>query len=58
MAARRTLLPVLEAYGQMMLVGGLFHADPHPGNMLLLPDGRVGLLGGGCMCMQGEIDAT
>ena len=23
---------------------GLFHADPHPGNMLILPDGRVGFL--------------
>ncbi|MFJ7205915.1 ABC1 kinase family protein [Streptomyces sp. NPDC098789] len=23
---------------------GVFHADPHPGNMLLLEDGRIGLL--------------
>jgi predicted unusual protein kinase regulating ubiquinone biosynthesis (AarF/ABC1/UbiB family) len=23
---------------------GLMHADPHPGNFLLLPDGRVGVL--------------
>ncbi|NEE13855.1 AarF/ABC1/UbiB kinase family protein, partial [Streptomyces sp. SID7499] len=24
--------------------GGVFHADPHPGNVLLLRDGRLGLL--------------
>ncbi|MFE3389692.1 ABC1 kinase family protein [Streptomyces anulatus] len=29
--------------GQIML-GGVFHADPHPGNVLLLRDGRLGLL--------------
>ena len=23
---------------------GFFHADPHPGNLLFLPDGRIGLL--------------
>uniref|UniRef100_A0A7S3R8G9 ABC1 atypical kinase-like domain-containing protein n=1 Tax=Dunaliella tertiolecta TaxID=3047 RepID=A0A7S3R8G9_DUNTE len=43
-AGVRCLLPVLRAYGQMMLVDGLFHADPHPGNMLLQDDGRVALL--------------
>jgi ubiquinone biosynthesis protein len=29
--------------GQVM-VGGVFHADPHPGNVLVLADGRLGLL--------------
>jgi ubiquinone biosynthesis protein len=29
--------------GQVML-GGVFHADPHPGNVLVLADGRLGLL--------------
>jgi len=33
-----------EAYGRMILVDGVFHADPHPGNLLVLPDGRVGLI--------------
>ena len=27
-----------------MLVDGVYNADPHPGNVLVLPDGRVGLL--------------
>lgn len=27
-----------------IMVDGVFHADPHPGNVLLLDDGRIGLL--------------
>ena len=37
-------LAITEAYGHQILVDGLFQADPHPGNILVLPDGRVGLL--------------
>ncbi|WP_330330509.1 AarF/UbiB family protein [Streptomyces sp. NBC_00536] len=29
---------------QQILRVGVFHADPHPGNMLLLDDGRIGLI--------------
>jgi predicted unusual protein kinase regulating ubiquinone biosynthesis (AarF/ABC1/UbiB family) len=35
---------VIEAYIQMMLVDGLFHADPHPGNLLVRDDGALVLL--------------
>lgn len=35
---------VVEAYIQMMLVDGLFHADPHPGNLLVRADGALVLL--------------
>lgn len=35
---------VMELYVQMMLVDGLFHADPHPGNLLWRDDGTVILL--------------
>lgn len=35
---------ITEAYGHQIMVDGLFQADPHPGNFLLLPDGRIGLL--------------
>ncbi len=27
-----------------MLVDGIFHADPHPGNVFVMDDGRIGLL--------------
>eukprot|EP00899_Mesostigma_viride_P013440 jgi/Mesvir1/22097/Mv22604-RA.1 len=33
-----------NVWGQMVLVDGLFHADPHPGNIMLTRDGRVGLI--------------
>ena len=35
---------VMELYLQMMLVDGLFHADPHPGNLLVAADGTIVLL--------------
>ena len=35
---------VMELYARMMLVHGLFHADPHPGNMHVAEDGRIILL--------------
>jgi predicted unusual protein kinase regulating ubiquinone biosynthesis (AarF/ABC1/UbiB family) len=35
---------VMELYIQMMLVDGLFHADPHPGNLLVSADNRIILL--------------
>jgi aarF domain-containing kinase len=35
---------VAEAYGHQIMVDGLFQADPHPGNILVLPGGRAGLL--------------
>jgi ubiquinone biosynthesis protein len=40
--------PLLEelfkAYLKQVLVDGLFHADPHPGNVFLTDDGRIALL--------------
>ncbi len=40
---------VMEVYVQMMLVDGLFHADPHPGNLMVTRDGRLVLLDFGMM---------
>lgn len=40
---------VMEVYVQMMLVDGLFHADPHAGNLLLTANGRLVLLDFGMM---------
>jgi predicted unusual protein kinase regulating ubiquinone biosynthesis (AarF/ABC1/UbiB family) len=35
---------LVQVYVQMMLVDGIFHADPHPGNLLVAPDGKLVLL--------------
>lgn len=40
----RMVSAVVEAYVQMMLVDGVFHADPHPGNLLVRADGALVLL--------------
>ena len=40
----RVVDEVIEAYIQMMLVDGIFHADPHPGNLLVRDDGALVLL--------------
>ncbi len=45
---------LLDDVLRQILVDGVFHADPHPGNMLLLDDGRLALLDYGSV---GRIDA-
>lgn len=32
---------LLDAYVQQLFVAGVFHADPHPGNLFVLDDGRL-----------------
>jgi ubiquinone biosynthesis protein len=44
-----------ELYLEMIFVNGFFHADPHPGNLLVLPGGVVGLLDFG---LVGRLDAA
>ncbi|MBN4093292.1 MULTISPECIES: AarF/UbiB family protein [Methylobacterium] len=33
-----------DAFLQMALIEGVFHADPHPGNMLALPGNKIGFI--------------
>ena len=41
----RTLLQRLTAaFGRTILGTGFFHADPHPGNIFIMDDGRIGLI--------------
>ncbi|MEN6556902.1 MAG: AarF/UbiB family protein, partial [Thermoguttaceae bacterium] len=40
-------------YLKMIFDHGFYHADPHPGNLLVLPDGRLGMLDCG---MVGRMD--
>ena len=35
---------LLECLLRQIVIDGVFHADPHPGNILLLTDGRLGLI--------------
>ena len=35
---------LFKAYLKQVLMDGLFHADPHPGNVFLTDDGRIALL--------------
>ena len=35
---------LFKAYLKQVLVDGLYHADPHPGNVFLTEDGRIALL--------------
>lgn len=32
---------ILTAYCQMIFIDGVYHADPHPGNLLVRPDGGI-----------------
>lgn len=42
--AEKVVRSLLDGYFRMVYEDGLFHGDPHPGNVLVLPDGRVALL--------------
>lgn len=55
-AERRDVAKRISAlYVDMIFVRGLYHADPHPGNILIQKDGSIGLLDFG---MVGRIDDT
>ena len=44
---------VAKAFIKQILIDGFFHADPHPGNMLVMKDGIIGFMDFG---MMGRLD--
>jgi len=46
---------LFRAYLQQILIDGVFHADPHPGNVLLTPDRHIALIDLG---MIGRMSST
>lgn len=35
---------LFDVHAHQILVDGMFNGDPHPGNLLLCEDGRLGLI--------------
>jgi ubiquinone biosynthesis protein len=52
-AMPRVINTLVKLMLQSIFEEGLFHADPHPGNVFVLPDGRLSLLDFG---MTGDLD--
>ncbi|KAG9446405.1 hypothetical protein H6P81_012533 [Aristolochia fimbriata] len=44
LAKQKILSSLTQAYGQMIFKSGFFHADPHPGNILICKNSEVALL--------------
>lgn len=40
----RLAVSLIEMFVEQILLNGLFHADPHPGNVLVRPDGTIVLI--------------
>eukprot|EP00978_Attheya_sp_CCMP212_P015283 scaffold39395_cov31-Attheya_sp.AAC.2 len=41
---RKFVESLTEVFGRTILGTGLFHADPHPGNIMITDDGDIGLI--------------
>lgn len=54
-AARELAERLLDYLLRQIMIDGVFHADPHPGNILLLTDGRLGMLDFGSV---GRLDSS
>jgi ubiquinone biosynthesis protein len=45
---------LLDCVLRQIVIDGIFHADPHPGNIMLLDDGRLGLIDFGAVGRLGS----
>jgi hypothetical protein len=52
----RVLKILIQVHGLQMLKDGTYNADPHPGNVLVMSDGRLGLLDYGMVVELTESD--
>ena len=53
------LFNIIRCYGQQIFIDGVFHSDPHPGNILVLPKQKVGLVDfGECKQLSNEVRLT
>lgn len=49
---------LFDVHGQQIFQNGLFNSDPHAGNVLMLPDGRLGLIDYGAVMRLSEEQRT
>jgi len=55
---QRIVRLLFDIWGHMILRAGVFHADPHPGNVLIMTNGRIGLVDfGQIKRLDGDISA-
>ncbi|MFP5211937.1 MAG: ABC1 kinase family protein [Acidobacteriota bacterium] len=52
--SKRLADDLFRAYMQQILLDGFYHADPHPGNVLLTEDGKIGLVDLGMVARVSE----
>ena len=52
----RLLALIAESFCSQIVTHGFFHADPHPGNMFVLPGDRLGCLGAASQCDNQQDD--
>ena len=57
-ARRRLAYEIAEAWMAMIFRHGFFHGDPHPSNVIVLDDGRVGLIDFGMVGRLSDEDMT
>jgi hypothetical protein len=51
----KTIQLLLELHGHQILNNGIFNGDPHPGNILMLSNGKLGLIDYG-QCKRLDVD--